>query len=165
MEFKSFESLGMFHFSDSLKAAKAKLGKDIQYKESESYHLSLEKKNKFLHIEKYKLSITFHENKKSIEFIEMEKGKFIFKGIDLFKVPYTELLDKFHVLDENLKTDDESGFESKKFGFGVSRNLHNGNYSKYIKSAFAMSLEYIDRPIPSGDDILMHYLGYNPFDE
>ncbi len=165
MEFKSFESLGMFHFSESLKAVKAKLGKDIQYKESESFHLSLEKKNKFLHIEKYKLSIIFHENKKSIEFIEMEKGKFIFNDIDLFKVPYNELLDKFQALDENLKTDDESGFESKKFGFGVSRNLHNGSYSKYIKSAFAMSLDYLDRPIPTGDDILIHYLGYNPFDE
>ncbi len=165
MEFKSFESLGIFHFSDSLRAIKVKLGKDIQYDESESYHLSLEKKNKFLYIEKYKLSIIFHENKKSIEFIEIEKGKFIFNNIDLFKIPYVELLDKFHVLDENLKEDDEGGFESKKFGFGVSRNLHNGKYSKYIKSAFAMSLEYLDRPIPSGDEILMHYLGYNPFEE
>lgn len=165
MEFKSFESLGIFHFSDSLKAIKAKLGKDIQYDESESHHLSLEKMNKFLYVEKYKLSIIFHENKKSISFIEIEKGKFIFNDIDLFKVPYIELLNKFQILDENLKADDESGFESKKFGFGVTRNLHNGKYSKHIKSAFAMSLEYLDRPIPTGDDILMHYLGYNPFDE
>lgn len=165
MEFKSFESLGIFHFSDSLKVIKNKLGNDIQYNESESHHLSLENKNKFLYIDKYKLSIIFHENKKSIEFIEMEKGKFIFNDIDLFKIPYFELLDKFNILDENLKSDDESGFESKKFGFGVSRNLQNGKYSKYIKTAFAMSLEYLDKPIPSGDEILIHYLGYNPFEE
>lgn len=165
MEFKSFESLGMFHFSDSLKVIKAKLGKDISFEESERHCHSLEKKSKFLYIEKYELSIIFHDSKKSIAFMEIEKGKFIFNGIDLFKVPYIELLDKFHLLDDNLQVDDESGFESKKLGFGVSRNLRNGKYSKYIKSAFAMSLAYLDQPIPSGDDILMHYLGYNPFEE
>ena len=93
----------MFQFSDSLKVIKAKLGKEIHFEESERHCHSLEKKSKFLYIEKYELSIIFHDSKKSIAFMEIEKGKFIFRSISSINKTPEKAIEELNALVNELK--------------------------------------------------------------
>ena len=63
------------------------------------------------------------------------------------------------MLDKELKINDE-GFESKKFGFGVSRKLKNSEYTNKTDNIFAFSEAYINSEKDYDvDDIINFYLG------
>lgn len=110
MEYKSFECLGEFYFTDNLQQVKNKLG-DLPYAEDDSLFMGRE--NRRLYVPKYKLHILFGKKEKSIDCFEIEKGDFIFNGIHIFESDFSELFHKIKSLDETLELNEEEGFESK----------------------------------------------------
>ena len=118
----------------------------------------LGKKKKTIYIEDFKLQITFSEDAKGIEFLEVSKQSFIHNGTDLSKLKFDEVQNIYSILDEQIKIE-EDGFETQKFGFGVSRKLKDGEYTNQIDSLFAFSKEYSESEEDYDlDDIIKFYL-------
>ena len=158
MEYKSYDCLGEFYFSDSVQQTKDKLG-NLEYEEGEI--VFLEQKNKTIYIPKYKLLIAFDENEYSVDYFEIKNGDFIFNGINLFKTHFSEVFNKLKTLDEGLELNEEEGFNSKKLGLSVSKKLKDGHYLEKIEFVLAFSREYSNRAQEDVDDIINYYLGDN----
>lgn len=156
MEFTSYKSFGNFNFNDNYSEVLKKL-KDLKYHAGEKEFLG--KRNKTIYVDDLDIQITFSENSIQIEYFEIEKGKFIHFGKNLLKLRFDEVQNDYLMLDKGIKINDE-GFESKKFGFGVSRKLKNSEYTDKIDTIFAFSEEYISSEKGYDvDDIINFYLG------
>lgn len=156
MEFISYNSYGVFNFKDSYSEILDKLF-NLKYHAGEKEFLG--KKNKTIYLEDIELQINFSEDSSRIETFEIEKGKFIHLGKNLFEFNYVEVLNNYSKIDKEIKIS-EDGFETKKFGFGIYRKLKNSNQINKIDNIIAFSKEYNEHEEEYDvDDIINFYLG------
>lgn len=156
MEFISYDSFGNFNFSDTYIEVQKKLG-DIKYQVGEKEFLG--KRKKTIYVDDFEMLITFSEKANKVESFEIDKGQFIHFGKNLLREKFDKVQSEYSQLDKEIKIDEE-GFESKKFGFGVSRKLKYSEYTNEIDTIFAFSKEYADSNNEYDvDDIISFYLG------
>lgn len=158
MKILPYQGLGELLFSDNVNLILSKLA---TYKVIQGTKLFMGVKQLSMHVKELNLSIDFNnEVGDAVESFEVTRGKVIFDDIDIFKTSYTSLRNKFNVLDVNLINKDD-GFELPKFGFGVYPSLKDGSYSNYPGSVIVFNRDYLNKKMPSVDDVIKYYLGTN----
>jgi len=158
MKILPYQGLGELLFSDNVNLILSKLA---TYKVIKGNKLFMGVKQLSLHVKELNLSIVFdNEVGDVVESFEVTHGKVIFDEIDLFETNYESLKNKFKILDVNL-VDKDDGFELPKFGFGVYLSLKDGSYSNYLGSVIVFNRDYLNKKMPSVDDVIKYYLGGN----
>jgi|LakMenEpi03Aug12_release.lakeMendotaPanAssembly.Ray.scaffolds.fasta_scaffold60837_6 hypothetical protein len=152
MKFISYECYGDLYLNDNFEIIKGKLS--VEYIIGDKEFLG--KKNKTIYVNKYNLLIIFNDYLK-VRCFEIKEGSFIHLDKDLFKMDFEDVLTLYSSLDKDIIIN-EDGFETRKFGFGVSRKLRNSKYTNKIEFIIAFNEDYINEEEPDVDDIINFYL-------
>lgn len=157
MEIIPFKRVGNLKFNDSYKLIKEVLSK---YEIVEDILEVNDKRYPRIYVKDLDLMINFNEDSNSIRFFEFFKDSknVFYNDLDLFSETYYLIEKEVKKQDSELNIE-ESGFESEKLGFVVSRLLDDNDYTNKIESLLIGSKSYFSESEIDLNDLYKSFMG------